>query len=149
MLENVIQDLIRQQRPYYLPQGSSVKGVGGQYWLVFQHRDAEKGGSFLKNIASLLGFKDKPAAYKLFRIDPLTAKIYTYIPRKSGDIPSPALLRTANLKIIEKFLTLERTTKEPSLLSGSFREIKGLKRRFNLPAQLALQQGNFPDFRAE
>ncbi len=136
MLENVIQDLIRQQRPYYLPQGSSVKGVGGQYWLVFQHRDAEKGGSFLKNIASLLGFKDKPAAYKLFRIDPLTAKIYTYIPRKSGDIPSPALLRTANLKIIEKFLTLERTTKEPSLLSGSFREIKGLKRRFNLPAQL-------------
>jgi hypothetical protein len=136
MLDTVIQDLIRKQRPYYLPQGSSVKGIGGQYWLVFQHRDAEKGGSFLKNIASLLGFKDKPAAHKLFRIDPLTAKIYTYIPRKPGDIPSPALFRTANLKIIEKFLTLERTTKEPSLLSGSFRQIEGLKRRFNLPALL-------------
>lgn len=48
MLEAVIQDLIRQQRPYYIPQGSSVKGIGDQYWLVFQHRDAEKGGSFLK-----------------------------------------------------------------------------------------------------
>jgi hypothetical protein len=31
MLEAVIQDLIRQQRPYYLLQGNSVKGVGGQY----------------------------------------------------------------------------------------------------------------------
>ena len=49
MLEAVIQDLIRQQRPYYLPQSSSVKGVGGQYWLVFRHRDADKGGNFLKN----------------------------------------------------------------------------------------------------
>ncbi len=83
-----------------------------------------------------MGFKDKPAAHKLFRIDPLTAKIFTYVSRKSGDLPSPALLRTANLKIIEKFLTLERTVKEPSLLSGSFREIKGLKRRFNLPIQI-------------
>lgn len=136
MLEAVIQDLTRQQRPYYLPQGSSVKGVGGQYWLVFQHRDAEKGGSFLKNIASLLGLKGKPATHKLIRIDPQTARIYTYAPRKPGNIPSPALLRTANLKIIDGFLTLERTTKEPSLLSGSFREITELKRRFSLPSQL-------------
>jgi hypothetical protein len=39
-------------------------------------------------------------------------------------------------KVIEKFLALERTTKEPALLSGSFREIKGIKRRYNLPEQL-------------
>lgn len=136
MLEAVIQDLTRQQRPYYLPQGNSIKGVGGQYWLVFQHRDAEKGGSFLKNIASLLGLKGKAATHKLIRIDPQTARIYTYAPRKPGNIPSPALLRTANLKVIDGFLTLERTTKEPSLLSGSFRGITELKRRFSLPSQL-------------
>ncbi len=50
MLDAVIQDLIRQQRPYYLPQGNPIKGVGSQYWLTFQHRDADKGGNFLKNI---------------------------------------------------------------------------------------------------
>jgi len=91
MLEAVIQNLIRQQRPYYLPQGSSVKGVGGQHWLVFRHRDADKGGNFLKNIVSLLGFKDKAVPHKVFRIDPSTAKIYTYNPRTPGDLPSPAL----------------------------------------------------------
>ncbi len=136
MLDAVIQDLIRQQRPYYLLQGNSVKGVGGQYWLVFRHRDADKGGNFLKNIVSLLGFKDKAVPHKVIRIDPDTAKIYSYVPRKTGDVPSPALLRTGNVKIIEKFLLLERTTKEPALLSGSFREIKGIKRRYNLPTQL-------------
>ncbi|MCY7323722.1 MAG: hypothetical protein LH660_18445 [Phormidesmis sp. CAN_BIN36] len=111
MLEAVIQDLIRQQRPYYLSQGSPVKGVGGQHWLVFRHRDADKGGNFLKNIVSLLGFKDKAVPYKIFRIDPGTAKIYTYNPCQPGDLPSPALLRRGNIKVIEKFLTLERTTK--------------------------------------
>lgn len=136
MLDTVIQDLVRQQRPYYLLQGSPLKGVGGQHWLVFKHIDADKGGSFLKNIASLLGFQDKSAAHKLFRIDTLTAKIYTYIPKKPGDIPSPALFRTGNIKLIEKFLTLERTEKEPTLFQGSFLKIKGLKRRYNLPAQL-------------
>jgi Helicase conserved C-terminal domain len=136
MLEAVIQDLIRQQRPYYLPQGSSIKGVGGQYWLVFRHRDADKGGNFLKNIVPLLGIKDQAVPHKVLRIDPNTAKIYTYNPRQAGDLPSPALLRTSNLKVIEKFLTLERTTKEPALLRGSFREIKGIKRRYTLPTQL-------------
>ncbi|MCY7286303.1 MAG: helicase [Cyanobacteria bacterium CAN_BIN43] len=135
MLEAVVQNLTRQQRPYYLPQGNAIKGIGGQYWLVFQHRDTDKGG-FLKNIVSLLGFKDKAVSHKILRIDPSTAKIYTYNPRQPDDLPSPALLRTGNLKIIEKFLTLERTTKEPALLSGSFREIKGIKRRYNLPIQL-------------
>jgi len=76
MLEAVIQDLIRQQPPYYLPQGSSVKGVGGQYWLVFRHRDADKDGNFLKSLVSLLGFKDKAVPHKVFRIDPSTAEIY-------------------------------------------------------------------------
>ena len=134
MLEAIIQNLTRQQRPYYLPQGNAIKGVGGQYWLVFQHRDLDKDG-FLKNIVSLLGFKDKAVSHKVLRIDPSTAKIYTYNPRTPGDVPSPALLRTGNPKIIEKFLTLERTAKEPALLSGSFREIKGIKRRYNLPEQ--------------
>lgn len=136
MLDVVIQYLVRQQRPYYLLQGNSVKGIGGQYWLIFRHRDADKGGNFLKNIVSLLGFKDKSVPHKVIRIDPSTAKIYTYNPRTPGDLPSPALLRTGNQKVIEKFLTLERTTKEPALLSGSFREIKGIKRRYNLPDQL-------------
>ncbi|UZQ53700.1 helicase [Trichothermofontia sichuanensis B231] len=136
MLDAVIQDLIRQQRPYYLPQSNPIKGVGSQYWLTFQHRDADKGGNFLKNIVALLGFKDKAVPHKVIRIDPSTAKIYTYHPRTPGDLPSPALLRTGNLKVIEKFLLLERTTKEPALLSGSFREIKGIKRRYTLPDQL-------------
>lgn len=103
---------------------------------MFQHRDADKGGNFLKNIVSLLGFKDKAAPHKILRIDPVTAKIYSYVPRQTGDVPSLALLRTGNVKIIEKFLLLDRTTKEPALLSGSFREIKGIKRRYNLPTQL-------------
>lgn len=136
MLQAVIEDLIRQQRPYYLLQGQPVRGVNGQYWLVFRHRDADKGGNFLKNIVSLLGFKGKSEPYKILRIDPSTAKIYTYNLRKQGDLPSPALLRTSNLKIVEKFLLLERTTKDQTLLSGSFREIKALKRRYNLPTQL-------------
>ncbi len=135
MLEAVIQNLTRQQRPYYLPQGKAIKGVEGQHWLIFQHRDTDKGG-FLKNIVSLLGFKDKAVSHKILRIDPNTAKIYTYNPRKPGDLPSPAFLRTGNLKVIEKFLILERTTKEPALLNGSFREIKGIKRRYSLPSQL-------------
>jgi hypothetical protein len=136
MLESVIQDLIRQQRPYYLLQSSPIKGVGGQYWLVFRHRDADKGGNFLKNIASLLGFKYKAVPYKVLRIDPATAKLYIYAPRKPNNLPPPTLLRTESLKIIETFLTLERTTKEPALLSGSFRAIKGIKRRYTLPTQL-------------
>ncbi len=34
MLEAIIQDLIRKERPYYLPQGSPIKGIDNQYWLV-------------------------------------------------------------------------------------------------------------------
>jgi hypothetical protein len=93
MFDAVIQDPIRQQRPYYLPQGNSVNRVGGQYWIIFQHWDADKGGNFLRNIVSLLGFKDKAVPHKVLRIDPIAAKIYTYNPRTPSDLPSPALLR--------------------------------------------------------
>jgi hypothetical protein len=41
MLETVIQNLIRKQRPYYLLQGNLIKGIANQYWLIFQHRDAD------------------------------------------------------------------------------------------------------------
>ncbi|MDX2244700.1 MAG: hypothetical protein NW224_28840, partial [Leptolyngbyaceae cyanobacterium bins.302] len=137
MLDTVIQALIRQQRPYYLLQGNPLKGVAGQYWLVFQHRDADQRGNFLKNIVSLLGFKDKKAVpHKVLRIDPIAAKIHTYHPRTPGDVPSTALFRSGNPQIIEKFLLLENIKKEPALLSGSFREIEGIQRRYNLPDQL-------------
>jgi hypothetical protein len=133
MLDAVIQNLIRQQRPYYQVQGSPIKGLDNQYWLLFKHRDAD---NLLKNIVSFLSFKGKQATHKLVRIDPHTAKIYTYSPRKPGDVPPLALLRTAKPTSIEKFLHLEDTNKEASLLAGSFREVKGLKRKFSLPEQL-------------
>ncbi len=65
MLETVIQDIIRKQRPYYLLQGNPIKGVDNQYWLVFQHRDAD---NLLKNIVSFLGFQTHSTS-KLIRID--------------------------------------------------------------------------------
>ena len=61
MLETVIQDLIKQQRPYYHPQGDYIKGINNNYWLVFKHRDAE---NLLQNIVSFLGLK-KHSTYKL------------------------------------------------------------------------------------
>jgi hypothetical protein len=39
MIENVIAELIRKQRPYYLPEGSPIKGIDNQHWLIFKHRD--------------------------------------------------------------------------------------------------------------
>ncbi len=55
MLETVIKDQIRQQRPYYLLQGNPIKGVNNQYWLVFQHRDAE---NLLHNISRWTRFSE-------------------------------------------------------------------------------------------
>jgi hypothetical protein len=135
MLDTVISNLIRQQRPYYLPNGNPITGVGGQYWLVFQHRDADRGG-FFKNIVSMLGFKGKAEPHRIIRIDPGNAKIHIYHLRKAGDLPSPTIFRTANPKIIERFLLLEVTQKESSLLTGSFREIRNIKRRYSLPDQI-------------
>lgn len=133
MLENVIAELIRKDRPYYLPQGSPIKGIDNQYWLVFKHRDAD---SILKNIASFFGLGSKKDTHHVIRIDLQDAKIYHYIPNKQGDIPSVGLLRIGNVKSIEKFLKRDRVTKEPALLEGSLRAIKGNQRRYNLPDEL-------------
>jgi len=133
MLENFIQDLIRRQRPYYLLQGSPVKGVDNQYWLVFKHRDTD---NLLHNIVTFLGIGDKHAAHRLLRIDQKSAKVITYTPLRDGSLPSITLLRTSNLATIEKFLKKESTTREKILLAGSFLEIKGRRRKFNLPDEL-------------
>ncbi|YAF99049.1 MAG: helicase-related protein (plasmid) [Nodularia sp. CChRGM 3473] len=133
MLENFIQDLIRKQRPYYLLQGNPIKGVDNQYWLVFKHRDADR---LLKTVVKFLGIGGKQATYKILRIDPRSAKVFEYIPIKDGNVPSVSLLRISNLNVIEKFLQKESVTKEKALLAGSFLEIKGRLRRFNLPDQL-------------
>jgi SNF2 family DNA or RNA helicase len=130
MLDTVIQDLIRKQRPYYLPFGNPIKGVDNQYWLIFKHRDAD---NFLHNIITFLGISDKHATYKLLRIDPKNAKIFEYVPLQEGNLPTNALLRTSKLNIIEKFLKLESAIKEKALLAGSFRELKE-RRKFTLPS---------------
>ncbi|MBW4534303.1 MAG: hypothetical protein KME09_10235 [Pleurocapsa minor HA4230-MV1] len=132
MLETIISDLIRKQRPYYLPQGNPIKGVDNQYWLVFQHRDAD---NLLKNIVSFLSFQTH-STYKLIRIDLNTAHIFEYIPKQEGNIPNATLLRTSKLTIIEQFLQLENAVKEEVLLIGSFLELETKirrRRRFNLP----------------
>jgi len=133
MLENVIAELTRKERPYYLPQGSQIKGIDNQYWLVFKHRDSD---SIIKNIASFFGLGGKKETHHIIRIDLQNAKIYHYIPNKPDDIPSNGLLRIGNVKSIEKFLKRDRVTKEPSLLEGSLRAIKGQQRRYNLPDEL-------------
>ncbi|BDA71708.1 hypothetical protein CAL7716_058740 [Calothrix sp. PCC 7716] len=138
MLEQAIQDIIRKQRPYYLPQGSPIKGVDNQYWLVFKHCDAD---NLFKNIISFIGFREKHPTYRLVRIDPKTAKVFEYVPLKDNDIPGATLLRTQSVKTIEAFLKLERSTKEKLLLANSFLELKGRRRRFNLPDELDKYQG--------
>lgn len=133
MLEKFIQDLIRKQRPYYLLQGNPIKGVDNQYWLVFKHRDADR---LLKTVVKFLGIGGKQATYRILRIDPKSAKVFEYTPIKDGNVPSVSLLRISNLNVLEKFLHKESVTKEKALLAGSFLEIKGRLRRFNLPDQL-------------
>lgn len=133
MLDTVIQDLIRKQRPYYLLHGSPVKGVDNQYWLIFKHRDAD---NLLHNIVTFLGIGSKHATHKLLRIDPKSAKVFEYTPYQPGDLPSVTLLRTSNLSAIEKFLKRESVSKENALLAGSFLEIKGRRRKFSLPDEL-------------
>ena len=133
MLETVISDLIRKQRPYYLLQGNPIKGINNQYWLVFQHRDGE---NLLHNIVSFLGIFEKHSTHKLIRIDLNTAHIFEYTPKREGNLPSTTLLRTSKLIIIEQFLKLENAFKEEALLIGSFLELETKirrRRRFNLP----------------
>lgn len=133
MLDTVVQDLIRKQRPYYLLQGGPIKGVDNQYWLIFKHRDAD---NLLHNIVTFLGIGGKQVTDRLLRIDPKSAKVFSYAPRQPGNLPSVTLLRTSNLTTIEKFLQKESVNKEKTLLAGSFLEIKGRRRRFSLPEEL-------------
>ncbi|WP_417040599.1 helicase-related protein [Cylindrospermopsis raciborskii] len=133
MLDTFIQELIRKQRPYYIIQGTPIKGLENQYWLVFKHRDAD---NLLHKVVKFLGASKKQTTYKLLRIDQKAAKVFTYTPIKQNDLPSTSLLRTSKLDIIEKFLDVENVTKEKALLTGSFREISGRQRRFNLPNDL-------------
>ncbi len=133
MLDTFIQELIRKQRPYYIIQGTPIKGLENQYWLVFKHRDAD---NLLHKVVRFLGASKKQTTYKLLRIDQKAGKVFTYTPIKQNDLPSTSLLRTSKLNIIEKFLDLENVTKEKALLTGSFREISGRQRRFNLPNDL-------------
>lgn len=130
MLEAAIQDIIRKQRPYYLLEGNFIKGVDNQYWLIFKHRDAE---NRLHKVITFLGLGDKHVAYRLLRIDPKSAKVFEYTLLKDGNLPSPTLLRTSKLNLIEKFLKKERFYKEKLLQVGSFLELKGRRRKLNLP----------------
>lgn len=133
MLENVIFDLIRQQRPYFIPQGNAIKGTGDRHWLLFKHRDAD---NLLHNIVTFLGLNGKQVTHKLLCIDPKTAKVFEYSPRHSGNLPSTTLLRTGSLKAIENFLHLDSTTTNKALLAGSFLEVPKNRRKFSLPDEL-------------
>lgn len=133
MLDAVIQDLIRKQRPYYIPQGNPIKGLDNTYWLIFKHRDAD---NLRRNIVTLQGFGENHDSHKLLRINLRTAQVAEYTPRKPGDVPSTTLLRTSPLRVIEKFLNKQGTTKEKALLKDSFLELKSPRRRYSLPDEL-------------
>ena len=127
IFNSVIQSLTKKQRPYYNIQGHPIKGVNNQYWLIFKHRDAD---NLFKNIISFLGISNKPTTYKLIRLDPTTAHVFEYVPKRNEDIPSSTLLRTSKTDIIEKFLNLETFYREESLFAGSFIELEeNIKRR--------------------
>ncbi len=132
MLDNLIQDITRRQRPYYLPQGSPIKGLDNQLWLIFQHIDND---NLFKNAVIFFGLGKKDASHRLLRIDLNSAKVYTYTPRKNGNLPALATLRTDSLSAIEPFLTLEDTYIEQTLLQQSFREVE-VARRYSLPTEL-------------
>ena len=136
MLNQVIQEIGKKQRPYYHQQGSTIKGIDNQYWLIFKHRDAD---NFLTNIVSFLGLFGKQSSYKIIRIDLNSAHVFEYVPKRADNLPNTTLFRTSKLSIIEQFLELENAEKEDSLLAGSFRELEGKirrRRKFNLPNDL-------------
>jgi len=133
MLNQVIQEINKNQRPYYYQQGNTIKGIDNQYWLVFKHRDAD---NLLSNIVGFLGIFGKHSNYKLVRIDLNTAHVYYYSLKNENNLPNNTLLRTSKVEIIEKFLELENIEKENSLLAGSFLELESKirrRRKFNLP----------------
>ncbi len=134
MLEQNFSDIIKRQFPYYYLIDKPIKGLNNQYWIVFKHKESE---NFVQNILTLLSFKEKRASYKILRIDKNEGNLFEYIPKKEGNIPSVALLRTRKASEIEQFLYCINSTKENSLIQDSFLEITNHKpRRFNLPNDL-------------
>jgi superfamily II DNA or RNA helicase len=133
MREQDIQDLIIRQRPYYHLEGTPIRGLENQYWLVFKHQDAD---SLLKNVIRFLGFGNQDTTHKLIRIDERTGYIITYAPKNPGDIPSTALLRTGSLSLIKQFLQEVARVKDKTLLANSFRGIENLKGHYNMPQDL-------------
>jgi hypothetical protein len=133
MREQDIQDLIIRQRPYYHLEGTPIRGLENQYWLVFKHQDAD---SLLKNVIRFLGFGNQDTTHKLIRIDERTGYIITYAPKNPGDIPSTALLRTGALSLIKQFLQEVARVKDKTLLANSFRGIEHLKGHYNIPQDL-------------
>jgi superfamily II DNA or RNA helicase len=134
MLEQVIQDLIRRQRPYYHLQGTPIRGLDNQYWLVFKHQDAD---SLLKNVIRFLGLGQQDTTHRLLRIDEQTGDIITYAPNSQDNLPSNAILRTGALSLIKEFVQEVGRVKDKSLLAGSFLEIENLKGHYTIPKQLA------------
>jgi hypothetical protein len=68
MVNQVIQEITKNQRPYYHQQGNTIKGINNQYWLIFKHRDSDNLVTNLaSNLASFLGLVERQSTYKLFR----------------------------------------------------------------------------------
>ncbi len=137
MREQDIQDLIASQRPYYQLQGTPIRGIDNQYWLVFKHQDAD---SLLKNVIRFLGFRNQHTTHKIIRIDERTGYIITYAPKNPGDIPSFAILRTGAISLITQFLQEIERVKNKALLSNNFRGIENIKGHYNLPEDQAEYQ---------
>ncbi len=133
MLNQVILEITRKQRPYYHQFGKTIKGINNQYWLIFKHRDAD---NLIANITSFFRLTDKTNNYHVIRIDLNNALVYEYIPKKENNLPTSTVFRTSELKVIESFLLLENTSEEKLLYQGTFRELETkIKRRFNLPKE--------------
>ena len=134
MLQTVLQNLARNQRPYYFLQDNKViKGLNNQYWAVFKHRDAD---NLIRNIFNFFSLIESQPPYKIFRIDLNTAHLIEYTPKRNDNIPSITVFRTSRLEVIEQFLEWQSATPEASLHAGSFLEISiRRRRRFNLPDQ--------------
>ncbi len=130
MREQDIQDLVASQRPYYRLQGTPIRGIDNQYWLVFKHQDAD---SLLKNVIRFLGFRNQDTTHKIIRIDERTGYIITYAPKNPGDIPSFAILRTGAISLITQFINEIARVKNKALLSNNFRGIENIKGHYNLP----------------
>lgn len=141
MLTQVLDDLIRKQKPYYAPIEPPIKGLNNQYWIVFKYKRYSEADNLINTIASFLRLRDKPSSHKILRIDLNTADVYEYIPKSDNNIPSATLIRTRNSEAIESFLNRINLASEPALVANSFLEIKSRRRRrFNLPKDSAVYE---------